>query len=326
MHVNMSLQSNWCIPNHTCLQTLHCACRIAEVLVSLQKVGNVRYIRWKMEFYCQPNLVVGLHDCATKMEGELKEWNEKVKSARGKFYELNYYTTRQLLVLRSELGKLKVPSSVPYQCQAQVMALLQSISCEISQDAIEKAVNTETERASETNAPYTIPETGTTAVVIDASTFTSNNQPLLNESVTNPSEDFFSFMDEEDENTERKLSVSDLNQQQLENFRHLTEKMAYPKQFALNAIEECHTGNLCEISKWVEEHEEELDDMLQCVADEESAEGESEGEEEEKISFDTDDSTSEKSQNDEQYEPAEQGMFVHICNCQLVIIQLILHC
>ena len=76
---------------------------------------------------------------ARVMEEELESWNKELTLARKKFYVLNYYTTRQLLVLRSELGRLK-SSGPQHSSWGQVMALLESISSQITIAALAKVV------------------------------------------------------------------------------------------------------------------------------------------------------------------------------------------
>ena len=126
-------------------QTLHCVCRIAEVLLTLQQVGNVKYIGWIMEFYCKTRLVKDLQCEAKEMEDELVRWNNEVTNARMKFYELNYYTTRQLLVLRHELGKVKTTGCDTQSLQ--VMAMLESISKELNPTIVTKSVDVVTTQA-----------------------------------------------------------------------------------------------------------------------------------------------------------------------------------
>lgn len=298
-------------------QTLHCVCRIAEVLVSLQQVGNVKYIKWKMEFHCQTDLLVGLQENASKMEEELKEWNEKVKKARNKFYELNYYTTRQLLVLRSELGKLKTPAPSAYH-QAQVMGLLQSISCEITTTCLEEAVKAKMKETSYSETPQDISEGVPTDIVSDYPTSITHNQPSATELLMNSSEDAFSYVDEEcepseEENAERTFSVDDLNEKQRANYKNLTEKYKYTEEFALKAIEGCPSGEWAELLNWVLEHEAELDNMMQSQINEESIEEKSEGEEEDYFS-DVNDSTTESEipKNEEVRKSSKLGMFLCI--------------
>lgn len=62
------------------------------------------------------------------MNYELQNWREEVREARFHHYELNYFTTPQLLTLRKELGYLKSLNSRSVSISRQVQALLQSIA------------------------------------------------------------------------------------------------------------------------------------------------------------------------------------------------------
>lgn len=79
-----------------------------------------------------------LQQQAKEMEEELRIWEDEVQKARKEYYELNYYTTMQLLTLRKELGKLK--TSGQSHVNPHVLTLLQSISTEISPPCVCKVV------------------------------------------------------------------------------------------------------------------------------------------------------------------------------------------
>ena len=74
------------------------------------------------------------------MEYELEQWKENIASAREKYYELNYYTTLQLLSLRHSLGMLK-DCDKDAMVSPEVLALLQSIHPKVDQSIVIKAVN-----------------------------------------------------------------------------------------------------------------------------------------------------------------------------------------
>ena len=121
-------------------QTFHCVYHIADVLLSLQQAGNVHYIGWILQVPCSTSeeIVSFLQLRAKSMEIELKEWNEAVISARWRFYQLNYFTTAQLLTLRLELGALNdiQHTTVP----PSVLTLLHSISSEVESANVRTAV------------------------------------------------------------------------------------------------------------------------------------------------------------------------------------------
>ena len=81
------------------------------------------------------------------MEEELCNWKNSVKKARRTFYELNYYTTLQLLILREQLCKkdgMRIES-----ISTVIFALLQNISLNITLPMIIKAVNKNPPNATE---------------------------------------------------------------------------------------------------------------------------------------------------------------------------------
>lgn len=123
------------------LQTLAYARRIADILMALQQHGNSEFIGWELQFSCAiPDIVKELKDIGSKMEKDLKDWKQEIQKQRDHFYELNYFTTQQLLILREELGRLKNGSLV--QIKPEAITLLQSISREVSQQVVRKQVAT----------------------------------------------------------------------------------------------------------------------------------------------------------------------------------------
>ena len=128
------------------MQTLHSVSRIAEVLLALQKKGNVKYTGWALTFPCKVDMVDTLQQQAKDMEEELRQWEHEIGQARKKYYELNYYTTLQLLTLRKELGLLKTSEQprVHTQINPHVLALLGSISTEITSPCVWEIVKSVT--------------------------------------------------------------------------------------------------------------------------------------------------------------------------------------
>lgn len=61
------------------------------------------------------------------MNYELQYWKDEVREARLYHYELNYFTTPQLLTLRKELGYLKSLNARSVSISRQVQCLLQSV-------------------------------------------------------------------------------------------------------------------------------------------------------------------------------------------------------
>lgn len=92
------------------------------------------------------------------MEQELYDWKDIVNFARHEFYELNYYTTVQLLTLRRELSMERLEASdVP----PNVLFLLQSISSQVTSAGVRDVVNnvvTSTSHFSPSNEPPQLAE------------------------------------------------------------------------------------------------------------------------------------------------------------------------
>ncbi len=74
------------------------------------------------------------------MEDELYRWREMVKSKRESFYELNYFTTLQLLNLRREFGRLKNSSHLTAVVAPDMLTLLQSISTHVTPKVVSGVV------------------------------------------------------------------------------------------------------------------------------------------------------------------------------------------
>ena len=122
-------------------QIFHSVCRIADVLISLQQCGNDKYIGWKMVFPCAIDNVVEVLQCqASEMEKDLEDWKAELSSHRDQFYELNYFTTSQLLSLREELGQFKTSPNSTKPVKSEVMSLLQCFSREITSNLVKEEV------------------------------------------------------------------------------------------------------------------------------------------------------------------------------------------
>ena len=264
-------------------------CRIAEVLIRLQQVGNVQYIGWRMEFYCNTLLVEDLQNQAKRMEAELDEWNKTVTSARNRFYELNYYTTRQLLILRSELGKIKsLGLESRKQYLGQVMTLLESLSCEITPTDLKKVVSFEHDVDERETLPSSIVQKKHQPI---PSVPPPHLSPL---SQVAPTEHHVGKLEHMPRLPPVSLSREKLTDKQEEHCVSIIEKFSYSEMMALKAIEAVGDGDWNDIENWLEENADELEEEYE----EEESEGEDmddEGEVE----------TSEEESNEEMLENSE---------------------
>lgn len=78
--------------------------------ISLCKAGEVSHLKWKHEFQCTPrltanrSLVSDLVDESEHLQQCLQQWKDELHAKRLRYSELNHFTTRQLLFLRSKLA------------------------------------------------------------------------------------------------------------------------------------------------------------------------------------------------------------------------------
>ena len=220
-------------------------------------MGNVQHIGWRMEFYCNTLLVEDLQKQAKRMEDELDEWNQTVTLARNKFYELNYFTTRQLLILRSELGKIKsLGLESRQQYLGQVMTLLESLSCEITPATLKNLVSFE----------HNVDEREASSMVqLKHQPVPSVPPPCLSpHSQAAPTEHIMPRL------PPVSLSRKKLTDKQEEHCVSIIEKFNYSKMTALKAIEAVGDGDWNDIKNWLDENADEFEAELQEYEEDES--------------------------------------------------------
>ena len=74
-----------------------------------------------------------LQEQAKRMEEELQCWLQEMKHKRGCFNQLNYFTTLQLLMLRKELGTMRLKANPsPADIGVSVLPMLQGVSSHVT--------------------------------------------------------------------------------------------------------------------------------------------------------------------------------------------------
>ena len=301
--------------------TLHNICRIAEVLISLQRVGNVKYMGWILQVPCMGDLnavIPKLQELAKVMEHELMGWKGEVTQKRGDFYELNYFTTLQLLTLRRELGVIKSkPNSGPADVTPNVLALLESISTEVTapyvhvvvqniiSDSIKSIVSSPSVSAQD-GASVISPSLSSPAVLgesssSDANTLTPRESSLAHElfssadlQISSGAED----MKVDDTIEQPKISEDELSQEQRGMMQDLIKRYNFPTELILKAFEECEAESTkYDIEKWCHEN---IDKFHDAQSDGENSEEEEE-DEEEKEGKDKESDDSSMDSDDEEY-------------------------
>ncbi|XP_070579265.1 E3 ubiquitin-protein ligase rnf213-alpha-like [Ptychodera flava] len=140
-------------------ETLAGITRLATAYIKLCAAGNVLFSKWTAVIYCQEskkvsvvvdfgigeNTLLGLDPVYVQlqklcnfMEDCLEEWLVYVEEKRSDFYQLNYYTTEQLVILRRELAQLL---SDPKQVSPGVYTLLETLKPNCQEDDVKEALN-----------------------------------------------------------------------------------------------------------------------------------------------------------------------------------------
>ena len=192
---------------------------------------------------------------------ELEKWRKDLKQARHEFYELNYFTTHQLLVLRSKLGKLKkneTEALSPYD-RAQVMALLQSISCdviELNDHVLEAIVHEATKFVTHDNNFQSI------------SVEPVHQIPFMSTKIAADS------LGTTKHSTEVRDLIDVHDPKMKEAFTNLTLKYRYPKNLVLQAIKELNTSDHYKLIDWLKRHQLQRGDESSEESEEESSDEE----------------------------------------------------
>ena len=94
--------------------------RLADALFKLLLVGHVKYSDFRKSYFtlAEPGVLTTLEQDAKHLEADLEQWNAQVKRLRTDFYELNYFTSRQLSLICQQLSGSTVtnPLIQPWFC------------------------------------------------------------------------------------------------------------------------------------------------------------------------------------------------------------------
>ena len=250
------------------------------MLLALQQAGNITYSGWMMAFDCTAYTVgsqeqkeelrfrevmadqkVGLLRTRAKaMERALIKWEMEVEESRSRHYELNYYTTLQLLRIRKELSHIK---QSPGRCvDPEILALLESISPKATTENVTAAMSTLEKKSFDHVSSSKLLD----AQDIPASALDSKSIPMVLPEVLNSdqthsrnhqqlSPSLCSSVYTRKYNDNPRLTESDLNENQKEMLSNLVGYNEYPKLLVLKAFEDCpETANEYDIQDWCDEN------------------------------------------------------------------------
>ena len=206
---------------------------------------------WVLKFPCtlpkdDDDIVDKLTDILNEMTTDLEEWQDKVAEARNQFYCLNYFTTRQLLLLRKELSYFSNPDYCG-DLKPDVISLLQSVSKDVSPKLIVshiREISDDLEDTGETR--LTSDDTINESYASDTGMNESNREvaaitsKFLLSSVPQP-----------------QLSDCDLTDKQNAILDNLIESFGFSKKLVLLAFERIAKPDIEEeVQKWCIQHED----------------------------------------------------------------------
>lgn len=194
--------------------------RLSELLIKLQKAGNVDYTYFSLKCGCSEYNKSDFDKEIAKMEKSLVSWHKTVQKHRNNYPHLNYYTSQQLLDLQKEFGKMmKKPEA---GLSFKMKQLLLSVTPNPDQSSIEISLDNATK--------YTGNE------VANAS---SSEQNTLST---------FSMVSQ--------FRLSDLTEKQKEIFETLTKKDEYKISLVIKAFAELEDdANIDDLREWCMDNE-----------------------------------------------------------------------
>ena len=276
---------------YICAQTFHSVCRIADVLIELQHRGNSEYLRWKLQFPCAiPNVLELLKYQARKMETVFESWMNEVNEKRDEFYELNYYTTSQLLALSEGLGQFSSNLHGSPSIKPDVMNLLYSISQKVTLEEIKTVLKksniflANTDLVDENSALFSsLPKTSSFAEAdrLAHDSEVDGEEPVLKEKRKKTSQERM-----KSNCPKPQIQLGDLTQEQTSHFYNLKE-CGYHEKLILLAFERCKNRNIIEeVAKWCRILSEDYYFSDEDVSSSETEEEEEENYEEEEEELD----------------------------------------
>ena len=238
--------------------------RVADALIEHQRSGNITYLGWTMDVVCGPDLAGVLAAQAQTMELKLTNWIDEVKQTRKQYYELNYFTTPQLVILRRELGMLKSLHASISAVSPTVLNLLQSISHDISKETIVKVVKEVVLLPSGNNSSSAV------------STHDSKSFGLFTAKQENAPEKRLS-MKKKSKALAHGSIANKLSSEKMEIMMYIVDRLGYPQELVLKAFEECKVdANKYDIQNWCMEnaekyqfYDENSEDEAESVVDDE---------------------------------------------------------
>jgi len=120
--------------------------RLATAYINLTESGFVHCLHWSKQFHCSKDQFKGesiadeLAAESASMENCYSNWKKKVSNARKEYWELNFFSTQQLMLLRKEIASV-CRSEGLLVSNLQVLTLLESVRPNLDTDQLKAAID-----------------------------------------------------------------------------------------------------------------------------------------------------------------------------------------
>lgn len=242
----------------------------------------MKYTGWVLQLHCTNDraIINMLQVLAKEMDDELYQWENIVKHQREKFYELNYYTTLQLLTLRKEFGRVNASNQAVVS--PEVLALLQSISTQVTHKEVSDALcqvrtAVKPEIVSDSLERETV--NATEVVNQDVPSFATEDAGV-HLSVPQAESDAPTLTAESDTHKPGPTLTEDkLTEKQKAIMANIVTRLNYSKKLILMAFEQCPPdSDAIDYTRWCVDNENEYDYLNDYSDDEEDSDSDSDGE------------------------------------------------
>ena len=133
--------------------------RLATAYINLSESGCVHRLHWSREFSCSKDQLEGesianeLAAASTSMENCYSNWKKEVSDAREAYWELNFFNTQQLMLLRKEIATACHRRYLLIS-NLQVLTLLESVRPNLDTKTLNSAIETIVEQGNEEDEDY----------------------------------------------------------------------------------------------------------------------------------------------------------------------------
>lgn len=237
----------------------------------MRRAGEVKYINACLVFRCAiydtnqseekfnyseaKIKISALQQYIKSLDAHLMAWKETVDTAREKYYELNYFTTLQLLQLRKELGAL-THLSATHTVKPHVQMLLKSISPGVTSlvvtDSLQVAEQLELMDCEERVEAMPVFASFNESMITEDEVTEPANSPMFNEHIFQQA-----MTSTPAKLSTHQLTYDNLSEDQKKICTHCVVQLGLSQSHVLKAFEECkQNATIYDIEDWCEKNKD----------------------------------------------------------------------